>query len=258
MTNSISLCSIESASLTGMFYKYLSTLSNTVQIVKFGSYAGGLFSNLEPVSEVLAYKIFSKLGIECVISRLDTVFVKEYRRDILVSSCPSFILDSSESLVTARKLVGYSNDKVYSVLTTKFSRFRKDIDKMIVGDFLINNIDRHMRNFGIIYKNGNPSRFTPLYDHGLSLYSDVGDKELENDTQENWELIDEAKPFKSSHYEQIKLVDKNNLSTLKKVSINELLQLVDKYKKYITPYRIKCIKYLLKTIFNYLKKNKYI
>lgn len=44
---------------------------------------------------------------------------------------------------------------------------------MIVMDFLINNVDRHLRNFGFIFKYNDIVKFSSLYDHGLSLYSDI-------------------------------------------------------------------------------------
>ncbi|KYH34427.1 hypothetical protein CLTEP_16600 [Clostridium tepidiprofundi DSM 19306] len=77
---------------------------------------------------------------------------------------------------------------------------------MIVMDFLINNIDRHLRNFSIVTKNGKIIKFASLYDHGLSLYADIQDFELEQDDKETWEMIDECKPFCTSHYEQLELI----------------------------------------------------
>lgn len=46
-----------------------------------------------------------------------------------------------------------------------------DIDRMIAMNFLINNTDRHLRNFSVIVKNGNVVKLSPLYDNGSALYS---------------------------------------------------------------------------------------
>lgn len=120
---------------------------------------------------------------------------------------------------------------------------------MIVMDFLLNNIDRHLRNFSVIYKDGGISKFAPLYDHGLCLYADIQDFELEQDDKETWEMIDECKPFCESHYDQLNLIGEVKLPN---VNLEELFHIIDKYKKYLSKYRIECIKYLLEKRYNYL------
>ena len=61
--------------------------------------------------------------------------------------------------------------------------------------------------------------------------------------------IDECKPFCESYYEQLKLIGEVKLA---KVSLDELFNVVDKYKEHLSDYRIECIKYLLKTRYNCL------
>lgn len=100
-----------------------------------------------------------------------------------------------------------------------------------------------------------PLKFAPLYDHGLSLYADIQDFELEQDDKETWEMIDECKPFAESHYKQLELIGSIKL---KRIALEELFCIVDKYKEYLSNYRIECIKYLLETRYNYLIERKIV
>lgn len=170
-------------------------------------------------------------------------------KEILTSVSYDF-LKEGESLLSARKLLGtYSGDNLYQDFINIVPKFKSDIDKMIIMDFLINNIDRHLRNFSVIVKGDEIISFSPLYDHGLSLYADIQDFELEQDDEQTWEKIDECKPFKESHYRQLELTGKANLP---KVLLDDILSIVDKYSNYISEYRAKCIKYLLSTRYNHL------
>ena len=54
-----------------------------------------------------------------------------------------------------------------------------------------------------------------------------------------------------SYYEQLKLIGEVNLP---KVQLSDILSIVDKYKEYLSEYRVECIKYLLETRYNYLVK----
>lgn len=79
----------------------------------------------------------------------------------------------------------------------------------------------------------------------------IQDFELEQDDKENWEKIDECKPFCKSNYRQLELIGDVKLP---KVPLEELFNIVDNYKEYLSVYRIECIKYLLETRYNYLMK----
>lgn len=152
--------------------------------------------------------------------------------------------------MSIRSLLGNtSRENLYEKIISILPNFKMDIDRMIVIDFLINNIDRHLRNFSVINKNGEIIKFAPLYDHGLCLYADIQDFELEQDDKETWEMIDECKPFCESHYEQLELIGDVNLQ---RIPLNELLEVIDRYTDYLSEYRIECIKYLIEKRYNYL------
>ena len=66
-------------------------------------------------------------------------------------------------------------------------------------------------------------------------------------------MIDECKPFAESHYKQLELIGSIKL---KRIALEELFYIVDKYKEYLSNYRSESIKYLLETRYNYLIERK--
>ncbi|GEM_PF-3055380 len=233
----------------GMLYKCIGRINGKKVFIKTGNKLKNKFSNLEPISEVMASDIISKFNIECAKNELQWLRLPISDKEILTNASYDF-LKENEKLISIRAILNnYRGENLYEHIIELLPSFRVDIDRMIVMDFLLNNIDRHLRNFSVIEEEGNIIKFAPLYDHGLSLYSDIQDFELEQDDIEIWESIDECKPFADSHYKQLELIGKVNLQS---VSLKELLKIVDKYAEYITEYRVKCIKYLITTRYNYL------
>ena len=70
------------------------------------------------------------------------------------------------------------------------------INTMILLDYLVGNEDRHLNNFGILYKNGE-YRFAPLFDFGLGLFEH--DDKYENLPFRECLEIMEAKPFSTNN-----------------------------------------------------------
>lgn len=234
----------------GMLYKCIGNIKGKKVYIKTGTKLKNKFSELEPISEAIAYEIINKFNVDCAVNYVEKMHIPNINKEVLVSVSEDFLKDETDTLLSIRSVLGNINrDNLYESTTSIFSNFKIDIDRMIVMDFLINNIDRHLRNFSVISKDDKIYRFAPLYDHGLSLYADVQDFELEQDDIETWEMIDECKPFAESHYKQLELIGEVNI---KKVPIEEILEVIDKYKKYLSEYRIKCIKYLLTTRYKYL------
>ncbi|WP_252216061.1 hypothetical protein [Clostridium sp. VAP41] len=233
----------------GMLYKCIGNISEKKVFIKTGTKLKNKFSILEPISEVIASEIIRKFNIECAFNTLSKMKLPSFKDEVIVNISENF-LKENESLMSIRSILGNtSRENLYNKIISIIPSFKIDIDKMIVMDFLINNIDRHLRNFSVVNKDGEIIKFAPLYDHGLCLYADIQDIELEQDDKETWEMIDECKPFCESHYEQLKLID---YVKLPKVHLNELFDIVDKYKVYLSEYRIECIKYLLQTRYNHL------
>lgn len=101
------------------------------------------------------------------------------------------------------------------------NNFRKDVDEMIFFDYLINNIDRHEFNFGIIR---NPDTlefisFCPLFDSGSSLNF-------------NGISIEESKPFKSNKNEQIKIISQSSLNNINNIDIKFVKNIIEETYEY--------------------------
>lgn len=233
----------------GMLYKCIGNIDGKKAFIKTGTKLKNKFSILEPVSEVIASEIIKKFNIECAENKLTKMQLPGLNDEVIVNVSTDF-LNENESLMSIRSLLGNtSRENLYEKIISILPNFKMDIDRMIVIDFLINNIDRHLRNFSVINKNGEIIKFAPLYDHGLCLYADIQDFELEQDDKETWEMIDECKPFCESHYEQLALIGDVNLP---RIPLNELLEVIDGYTDYLSEYRIECIKYLIEKRYNYL------
>ena len=233
----------------GMLYKCIGSVNGKKVFIKTGTKLRNKFSVLEPVSEVISSEIISKFNIDCAKNELSKIVLPNMNEEVLVSISEDFVKDNEEMMSIRSILGNVSRENLYDKVVALIPNLKIDIDRMIVMDFLINNIDRHLRNFSIINENGNGVKFAPLYDHGLSLYADIQDYELEQDDKETWEMIDECKPFAESHYKQLDLIGDVNLP---KVQLDEILEIVDKYKDYLSDYRVECIKYLLETRYKYL------
>lgn len=233
----------------GMLYKCLDSVDGKKVFIKTGTKLRNKFSVLEPVSEVISSEIISKFNIDCAKNKLSKIVLPNINEEVLVSISEDFVKDNEEMMSIRSILGNASRENLYDKVVALIPNLKIDIDRMIVMDFLINNIDRHLRNFSIINEDGRGVKFAPLYDHGLSLYADIQDYELEQDDKETWEMIDECKPFAESHYKQLDLIGEVNLP---KVKLDEILEIVDKYREYLSDYRVECIKYLLETRYKYL------
>ena len=75
---------------------------------------------------------------------------------------------------------------------------------MLAFDAFIGNEDRHENNFDVIVRDGK-NYAPPIYDNGGSLLAWATDEELV-DTKLRYRF-DKAKPFRSHHAQQIKLLD---------------------------------------------------
>ena len=114
-------------------------------------------------------------------------------------SCSCFIKDDKHEFVNALQIKNENKLNGFDLYNWfKENGFQKEIDNMIGFDYLIRNIDRHEKNFGIIR---NPDSleimsFAPIFDNGTSLLFDG----LKNE---------ETKPFRQNRQQQLDLVTKN-------------------------------------------------
>lgn len=130
----------------------------------------------EPFNEWLASNISKRLGFDYCDYKLD--FINEK----FVSKCDDFI-SSNEEIITANDIFDSEkkpnniNDYEFyiSVLEKhKVKNARRNIANMFLVDYLIMNIDRHMKNFGVI-RNVETLKWiktTPIFDSGESMQCD--------------------------------------------------------------------------------------
>lgn len=122
-------------------------------------------------NEFLISKIFSKLDIDCV----DYNLIEIDGKICCESKC--FITSNNEEFITAEDLMkhyGFTMRDVGKLMCNL--GFEKEFNKMVLGDYLSGNVDRHSRNFGILIDSDtrNIKQFAPLFDHGESyIYANM-------------------------------------------------------------------------------------
>jgi hypothetical protein len=112
-------------------------------------------------SEVAVYLLAQQLGVACCPAlRVDT--------DTVFST---FLYDfSKEYLVHFRRLFdGSRSDNEYHNLIEVRPQFKREIEQMILLDFITRQDDRHLSNIAIKISGGKES-FYPLFDNGRSLF----------------------------------------------------------------------------------------
>lgn len=159
---------------------------------------GGANSGNEPYSEFYAYQIANAMGIRAVPYGL------EKWKGILSSTCELFT-DIDTSYVQIGRLIPHINIAKCIDYADNFSAaYHDQIRDMLIFDCLICNEDRHFGNFGILRNNhtGEILGPAPLFDHGLSLFSQALSRDLESEKS----LMDAAEQY-SPYYEGVSIDD---------------------------------------------------
>jgi len=153
----------------------------------------------EPFNEYYAHLLLEKLQFK------HTPYNLEKDNDEYVSVCPC-IADIHNEMISAvdiqRKYRINRNYDDFVGLGIKKGclEFQDDVNKMIVLDYIIDNIDRHWKNFGILRNasDGSWIGLTPLFDNGYSLWNkDVVDTRI----------VSESMSFAHSNEECVHMID---------------------------------------------------
>ncbi len=158
-------------------------------------------------NEIIASKLLEKAGLPHV----DYSF-KELNHTIY-SICPTFITPDTEyipayeilNVLLYKKQDGKYNHFLSCAQKLEIPNVKHDLDVMLQFDYLINNTDRHLGNFGFI-RNVNTLQFlgmAPIFDNGNSLWFD-SPAELINRYKQP------AYPFAEKQDKQLKLTDLSN------------------------------------------------
>ena len=157
----------------------------------------------EPINEVVASCIMEKLSIPHI------PYTIAWKDGLPFSVCENFLTPDTEmvsawSIMLYRKEYNHENDYLHYINCCKelgVPDIEHSLDKMIVLDYIIQNEDRHFRNFGVV-RNAETLEYlgaSPIFDSGNSLCYNKTIQRMYVDTIS-------CKPFKKKHNEQVRLV----------------------------------------------------
>ena len=166
-------------------------------LIKGGS---GVFRQ-EPYNEVIASAVMRRLNIEHVD------YTMAIEKGMPYSLCKCFVTPNIDFVPAWRILEAVkmnNRDSRYTHLLRCCDKMeipgvREEINKMLALDFLISNEDRHYHNFGFL-RHAETLEWlgtAPVFDNGTSLWYNT--PHIGSNV--------ESKPFRSTHAEQIKLVN---------------------------------------------------
>lgn len=189
-------------------------------------------SREEPINEWLASEICRRLDFYHCDYSIDII------NNRIVSKCESFVT-SDEEIISAYDI--YNSEKKSNNVTDlehyinilekhNVPDARKNVENMFVLDFIIMNMDRHMKNFGVI-RNVNTLewvRTTPIFDNGESMQCDKLTSEI-NFTD------GKGKFFTNTDKKYSEMLKK--LETIKEIDIKKLEGIVTDYKNVLEKYQ---------------------
>lgn len=138
---------------------------------------GGANSGNEPYSEYYAAQIAKAMGLKAVSYGL------ERWKGILSSTCRLFADIDTAYVPIGRLIKNVDIAKCIDYADAFSPEYSSQIRSMMLFDCLICNEDRHFGNFGVLRDNhtGQILGPAPLFDHGLSLFSQARSTDLESE-----------------------------------------------------------------------------
>jgi serine/threonine-protein kinase HipA len=232
----------------GVLRKFTANIEGSVYYIKAGKEIGNSYSNIQPTCEVIAYELGGLLGFNCASYELAVIPMErlDAEDDVIVCVSKSFLVGEGEEFVPFAKLAEdapvYKNSDLYTIFCEKFPDLVENFDQMIVLDYLLDNPDRHLNNFGIVTNFGRSYRFAPFFDHGYGLLGQYDERELPYG-DENLIRRGKALPFRNKQSKAIELVkDVGSLGLNLSVDVEEALQVFDKYSFMFSPSRLELMK----------------
>lgn len=224
---------------------------------KSGSLHYGIFNKTQPIVECICSKIRQKLGLKGADYILEIIKSKSCedfeKQDILCCVSKNFLKEDENLVTFGKHYKAYRERITYEKIIEDFKEFEEEINQMLIFDFIVNNIDRHFNNFGYII-NGS-KRYCPIFDNGLSLYSDLNIEDIRviNKNKYSQKRYDKSKPFEKKHTLQIKLIKK--LPTIDLSNKNEdFINIIKEYENYLGSERIKAMCDLVEMRLNYVRE----
>ena len=195
--------------------------------------AGNLRMKQEPLNEVLASVLLEKLDIIPFVKY--DFYIEGFT---LCSICKNFIDENTEYIPASQLLIPkkVDNDDYYKALLIEAERlgvenYKDFLDAMILVDYITQNVDRHLGNFGFI-RNVNTGKIigpAPIFDNGVAFWNN--NKEiltLESKLFNN--KIDILNEQRGKHMDKLKLLAKDNGY---KSLIHQYPSITDKRKEHL-------------------------
>ena len=189
-------------------------------------------SREEPINEWLASEISKRLNFYHCKYSIDIVNNK------IVSKCNDFI-DENKEIITAydvfkseRKSNNINDYEHYIQVLEKNNvpNARENVKQMFILDYLIMNIDRHMKNFGVI-RDVNTLKWistTPIFDNGESMQCYKLTNEM-NFVNGNGKFFSNT----NKDYEEIL----KSIGNISNVDFSKLNGIVEEYRKVLEEYQ---------------------
>lgn len=261
--------------MEGRLRKTIVESQGTEYYVKQGLYGSNI---LYQASECLAYEIGKLLGFNVLkyeAWEIDASLVMDedeleyYKEDynrysgeerrlkqngrIVLSASKNFIKEkdnyfSADTILPTEELEG---KELYESLISSGYFSQEFVDQMTLFDFIVHNVDRHVRNFGYIVSEDGHIEESILFDHGQSLLSDFSDNELKEHGKHLF-MKNTLKPFYT--WKSLKWLNKTSIQNINlSVDLYEIDLIVEKYESILGTERIKLISSLVKGRIEYAR-----
>lgn len=206
-------------------------IENGKRILVKGTYQT---SREEPINEWLAAQICLRLGFCHCDYNIDVV------NDKIVSKCENFV-SKDEEIISAydiycleRKANNINDYEHYINILERHDvpKARECIENMFILDYLIMNIDRHLKNFGVI-RDVNTRKWintTPIFDNGESMQCDK--------LTANINFVHGVGKFFSNTSKDYEEILKTIGSGIIRIDITKLNGLVDEYRNILEKYKL--------------------
>ena len=184
----------------------------------------------EPFNEISVSQYLDKVNIPHVQYSLDTLKGRPF------SICEN-MLEKGEELIPAYYICPVAKYENRNITYNEYiqaccraglneDKTRKELDNMLIIDYITANLDRHWFNFGVIRdaETLHVKRLAPLYDHGLALFAKV----FTQDIAETASNVESAS-FNDYLRENLKMVQ--NTSLLENTRIGDLSGIYEKVQE---------------------------
>lgn len=236
--------------------------------VKQGRYDSDV---LYQASECLAYSIGKLMGFNVIPYEawevdaslvMDEYDLEYYREDynkctgeerrlketgrMILSASKDFVKEgttyfSADSILPEEQL---HEDDLYNALISSGYFSQTYVDRMILFDYIVNNLDRHVRNFGYIVTEQGDMYEAPLFDNGQSLLSDYTDYELKEHGKHLF-MKNTLKPFYT--WKTLDWINKASFEGINlSVDLSEIDKLIKSYESILGTERVNLISEMVK------------